>query len=43
MELNAFADLSQSEFNAIYLNKKEKLSMTKNCTGPQAPTDNIPA
>ena len=43
MELNKFADLSSTEFNAKYLNRLSKPSITKKCSGAQAPTDNLPA
>ena len=42
MIANQFADLPSEEFRAKYLNKLNKPSITKKCTGPQAPTDNIP-
>ena len=41
--MNQFADLPSEEFGAKYLNKLSKPTITKKCSGPQAPTDNLPS
>ena len=41
VEMNAFADLTSEEFSARHLIEFPE-SVTSKCTGPQAPTDNIP-
>lgn len=49
LEMNLFADLTNEEFAAIYLmtnptgGEGVQLQDTKKCTGPQAPTTNLPA